>query len=209
MHAEQCGVTGMASRRVKRSKGSEGHQRGKKAKGKQPRYIPNRDRSLASRNAPRVRSTGTSASRQPQEVSLGFPPADAEADHIGRMPLGPDEVERLRSLLHQRHKTTLNLLRRVTTAESEVVTARMISPELAERGTDRAMEMLLIQEEAKELAEIDAIEAALKRMRSGFYGICTACGERISYRRLLALPEATRCIRCEKGRNQRGLTPDV
>ena len=76
----------------------------------------------------------------------------------------------------------------------------MASHELAERGTDRALEILLMHEEAKELAEVNEIEAALGRMRAGIYGICASCAGRVSYRRLLALPEARRCIRCEKQR---------
>lgn len=47
--------------------------------------------------------------------------------------------------------------------------------------------------ERKELAQI---EAALHRIDTGAYGICSACGQKISPKRLEALPSATICIEC-------------
>ena len=40
------------------------------------------------------------------------------------------------------------------------------------------------------------VEAALRRMESGDFGICFACGEEIDPRRLALDPTATRCIGC-------------
>lgn len=45
----------------------------------------------------------------------------------------------------------------------------------------------------KELAEI---EYALKKIRRGTYGICEACGKRISLKRLRAFPTARYCLKC-------------
>lgn len=41
-----------------------------------------------------------------------------------------------------------------------------------------------------------AILDALTRVAAGTYGICTRCGSSIPYGRLIALPEAARCVRC-------------
>ncbi|MEO1277107.1 MAG: TraR/DksA family transcriptional regulator [Pseudomonadota bacterium] len=46
------------------------------------------------------------------------------------------------------------------------------------------------------LAELRKIEAALKRIEDGSYGICVNCGANISEARLTAVPYATRCRRC-------------
>ncbi|MEL6335067.1 MAG: TraR/DksA family transcriptional regulator [Pseudomonadota bacterium] len=46
------------------------------------------------------------------------------------------------------------------------------------------------------LTEIRQIDAALKRIANGEFGICVNCGAEISEARLLAVPHATRCRRC-------------
>jgi RNA polymerase-binding protein DksA len=50
---------------------------------------------------------------------------------------------------------------------------------------------------------IDAIrdiEAALKRVKDGGYGVCTDCGVDIAFPRLQAYPTAKRCIACQEKR---------
>ena len=46
--------------------------------------------------------------------------------------------------------------------------------------------------------ELDAIDAALKRIEDGTYGICANCGEPIDQERLEALPWTTQCIDCKR-----------
>jgi RNA polymerase-binding protein DksA len=41
---------------------------------------------------------------------------------------------------------------------------------------------------------LSEIEAALKRIENGTYGICTACGKEIGFERLEAYPWASLCI---------------
>ncbi len=42
------------------------------------------------------------------------------------------------------------------------------------------------------------IRKALTRIKIGKYGICERCGRFIDTKRLMAFPEATLCIRCER-----------
>jgi DnaK suppressor protein len=44
--------------------------------------------------------------------------------------------------------------------------------------------------------ELVKINAALQRMDSGTYGVCTACGTEIDNRRLKARPFSSKCIIC-------------
>lgn len=46
------------------------------------------------------------------------------------------------------------------------------------------------------LAEIDAIRAALARIRNGTYGLCVRCGNAISEARLDLLPHTPLCETC-------------
>ena len=51
--------------------------------------------------------------------------------------------------------------------------------------------------------EVDVIDRAnklaeaLERLRGGEYGLCEECNEPIAPKRLLAMPEVARCVRCQ------------
>lgn len=42
----------------------------------------------------------------------------------------------------------------------------------------------------------DLVASALARLADDTYGMCAHCGEPIPYGRLLVMPEATQCLRC-------------
>ena len=65
---------------------------------------------------------------------------------------------------------------------------------------DRELDYTLEENSEHVLADIDA---ALKRIEEGTYGICTNCGEPIAVERLEALPWATLCIDCKRDRERR------
>lgn len=44
----------------------------------------------------------------------------------------------------------------------------------------------------------DEVEAALRRLADGSYGICRSCGGPIGAARLEAVPEVTECVRCKQ-----------
>jgi DnaK suppressor protein len=52
--------------------------------------------------------------------------------------------------------------------------------------------------DARETAELAAVDDALKRIEDGVYGQCVDCGVEISTARLRAAPEAPRCIGCQE-----------
>jgi len=52
--------------------------------------------------------------------------------------------------------------------------------------------------ERQRRADIQRIEAALKRLDEGEYGYCAQCGEDIAAKRLEVDPAAAFCIRCAK-----------
>ena len=49
----------------------------------------------------------------------------------------------------------------------------------------------------REAAELEAIDAALKRIADGSYGLCVQCGVSIPAARLHAQPTAERCVSCQ------------
>ena len=65
----------------------------------------------------------------------------------------------------------------------------------AQASTARDLELAL---DARETAELAAVDAALKRIEDGVYGLCADCGVVIPALRLHAAPEAARCIDCQE-----------
>ncbi|HSJ64305.1 MAG TPA: TraR/DksA family transcriptional regulator [Gemmatimonadaceae bacterium] len=45
-------------------------------------------------------------------------------------------------------------------------------------------------------ARLEAIDAALARIADGSYGICSGCGARIPFGRLIVMPESALCMAC-------------
>jgi len=71
---------------------------------------------------------------------------------------------------------------------------RTVEDSRAQLETERELEFTL---DARESAELDAIDSALKRIEAGTYGVCTDCGVDIPAARLHAAPETPRCITCQ------------
>jgi RNA polymerase-binding transcription factor len=65
---------------------------------------------------------------------------------------------------------------------------------------DRELDYTLEENSEHVLAEI---EAALRRIDEGTYGVCSSCGKPIPEDRLEALPWATLCIDCQRERERR------
>ena len=70
------------------------------------------------------------------------------------------------------------------------------SSDSAEQAQERENDEVVdaIGEETR--VAIAATQGALERLADGSYGQCESCGEAIAPARLLAMPEATRCIDC-------------
>ncbi len=66
--------------------------------------------------------------------------------------------------------------------------------------TERQMEFTLDEREG---AELDTVEAALRRIADGSYGVCVDCGTDIPVARLHATPETSRCVTCQTRNEQR------
>ena len=52
-------------------------------------------------------------------------------------------------------------------------------------------------QEARDIAEMAAVEAALHRLDAGTFGDCAACGEPIPIQRLMVQPAALCCAPCQ------------
>ncbi|HNC94892.1 MAG TPA: RNA polymerase-binding protein DksA [Myxococcota bacterium] len=94
--------------------------------------------------------------------------------------------ERLAALLVEAGSTVTNL-----TGDKE----NLADPiDLASMESNRDFQLRIRD---RERVLIHKIQEALKRLDDGEYGICVACGDEISEKRLIARPVATHCIDCK------------
>jgi len=69
------------------------------------------------------------------------------------------------------------------------------SDDWAQAGSERDLAFAM---DERESAELVAIDAALKRIADGSYGLCLDCGVAIATARLHANPTAMRCVGCQE-----------
>jgi len=99
------------------------------------------------------------------------------------------QTEQLRARLCER-EATLTALMREAAAAPEVVDRW----DPAERSEAQAVGRALDRLEREELRDV---QAALRRMDAGVYGLCADCDRPILLARLLAQPEGQRCASCQ------------
>ncbi|MFN0070076.1 MAG: TraR/DksA C4-type zinc finger protein [Chloroflexota bacterium] len=65
-------------------------------------------------------------------------------------------------------------------------------------GSDMFLEERALSTQKALESELSIVEQALARIADGTYGLCERCGQTIPTERLLARPQAIRCIDCER-----------
>jgi RNA polymerase-binding transcription factor DksA len=115
------------------------------------------------------------------------------------MSTGADNLESVKALLlNQRAE----LRARLAVLQAELRReAEPLSPDFAEQSTQRENEDVAESLRRGTEAELNHIDRALERIRSGRYGICAACGNAIERERLRLVPYAVRCGRCADDRS--------
>lgn len=78
-----------------------------------------------------------------------------------------------------------------------------------ERAQEERAARLLGQLDAYEKRKIEEIDAALRRMAEGTYGICEGCQGEIAEARLQALPATRLCLECARDQERRPLISSV
>ncbi len=72
--------------------------------------------------------------------------------------------------------------------------------ETVQLASDREFAVRTLERESKSLMQVDA---ALKRIDHGEFGICLECEEPISPKRLAVVPWASYCLKCQELHDQR------
>jgi DnaK suppressor protein len=75
--------------------------------------------------------------------------------------------------------------------------------EMVQLAGERDFAVFALERDAMVLAQIGA---ALERIEDGEFGVCVECEEPISSKRLVAVPWAACCIRCQESRDAHDAT---
>jgi DnaK suppressor protein len=102
-------------------------------------------------------------------------------------------LEKQKQTLLKRREDLFNRLAYLS-SEGKNTEKKGDSSDLAASSRDEELNLLLGDHERQ---EIKAIDIALKRIEEGVYGICEECGNRITFKRLEALPFAKHCRDCQ------------
>ena len=89
------------------------------------------------------------------------------------------------------------LTRRITAIEADIHHKKEpVEKDFAEQVTQRENDDVLSAIDVEAKHTVHLIDAALTRIKNGYYGTCTSCGEKIPEKRLAALPYVTTCVSC-------------
>lgn len=100
-------------------------------------------------------------------------------------------VAKFEKLLTTRKEELLNRLQGIEHDLDEPM-----NKDVEDRATEREGDEVLEGMGNVGLDEIEAIDAALARIKKGTFGVCVSCEEPISDERLASVPTATLCRNC-------------
>ena len=104
------------------------------------------------------------------------------------------EIEYFRKLLTGQLE---ELLEQADDTVSGMTAPKENFPDPTDRASLEADRNFMLRIRDRESKLIKKIKKALGRIENGTFGICEACGENISMKRLKARPVTTQCIECK------------
>lgn len=103
------------------------------------------------------------------------------------------------ALVHQRQQ----LLSMMQSTQAQMAEKPVGLADVSDRASEGFEDELALGLMKIEAAQIEDIEAAIRRIDDGVYGICADCQKLIPRKRLEVLPFAQRCLPCEGTRERR------
>ncbi|MCM0044449.1 MAG: TraR/DksA family transcriptional regulator [Burkholderiaceae bacterium] len=112
--------------------------------------------------------------------------------------LNQQQKIRLNKALSERESTLREEIRREVIAQDDYVQLASEVPDPGDQSFANLSVDLGNAAVTRDINELRAVELARKRMQSGTYGECAACGYPIPFERLQAMPTAERCAPCQE-----------
>ena len=120
---------------------------------------------------------------------------------------GKGAVTRFRKILEE--KGTDIRTRMSTGSFAEIVHRRGEPSDEGDLSQQSHEEWLFVNRNQLEIAVLKQVDAALRRIERGTFGVCLECEEPISNKRLEAVPWARYCIPCQERHNALSDASDI
>ena len=114
------------------------------------------------------------------------------------------DIRQIKQRLESDRKEALTFLHRVEQERQNLDDSR--PAEMGDFCIQTASREYLFERSSQQRQLLRRVEAALRRIESGTFGECVACGDEINHKRLAAMPWTDYCIRCQEDR-ERHTTP--
>lgn len=115
---------------------------------------------------------------------------------------GPEDLDEIRDGLIDRKRRLAERIERFSEESAldnpmELGQISSLPTHQADLGTDAMEQEKTLGMAERSAEEIKEIDEALERIKTGTYGICELCGQRIGAERLRVLPSAPYCRGCQ------------
>jgi len=106
-------------------------------------------------------------------------------------------LEQIKKKLIEKKNEILSSLKKEVEEEISEVESDSVIGDIVDEANNVYELQVLSRLSQKEQDKLEEINAALQRIEEGTYGKCVVCGKPIEEKRLLAIPEAKKCIKCK------------
>ncbi len=117
------------------------------------------------------------------------------------MPLKKKDLKRFNEILMAKKAALLRNARRTLSEDMSLDTDDL--PDEMDMASSEYLQSFTFRLRGREKTFLKKIDYALSKIETGTFGICEACDEAISLKRLKARPETTLCIRCKEDQEKK------
>lgn len=112
-------------------------------------------------------------------------------------------LEQIRGKLVEKQNDILEAIAREGNGEIADSESENVIGDIVDEANSMYQMQILSKLSEKEKEKLREIEEALKRIEESVYGRCVVCGKEIEEKRLLAIPEAKKCIVCKSAEEKK------
>lgn len=117
------------------------------------------------------------------------------------MPLKKKDIKRFRETLLAKKTALLRNAQRTLSEDMSLAADDL--PDEMDLASSEYLQSFTFRLRGREKTFLKKIDHALTKIDAGAFGVCEACEEEISLKRLEARPETTLCIRCKEDQEKR------